>query len=201
MNKNQVWIENEIEKSTALSKKGAHTTMSTLRTVVTHGTGGGAWLSSGTQSAGKTGTTDDDKDRWFVGLTPYYVGAVWYGFDEPKDMGYLTNNPALAAWKMVMSEVHKGLSYKGFAGSGNEVEVKICSVSGKLCVPTCVDAEGNSTGSVSRVPYSSAPTAQCEPENHNVSTEEVTVEEGESSEAQNDSVEHSETNEGSSNEE
>ena len=55
-----------------------------LNSVVTSGTGRGAALADGTFTAGKTGTTSENYDRWFIGYTPYYVAAVWYGYDTPK---------------------------------------------------------------------------------------------------------------------
>lgn len=72
--------------------------------------------------AAKTGTTDDWKDRWFVGETPYYVGAVWFGFDTPKAMGNSGINPALQAWKNVMSQVSAKQKYKDFPTCGSVVQ-------------------------------------------------------------------------------
>ena len=135
-----VLLENEIEKSTALSKKGAHTTMSTLRTVVTHGTGGGAWLSSGTQSAGKTGTTDDDKDRWFVGLTPYYTSAVWVGYDTPKQITGHGANPALTLWRAVMNPVHDKLPQKQFKLDKADNSGETAPLEGEESVMVCEDS-------------------------------------------------------------
>lgn len=109
-----VLLEHKKQTNIVMSEKAAHTTMSTLRSVVTHGTGGGAWLSSGTQTAGKTGTTDDDKDRWFVGISPYYTTAVWVGYDTPKTITGYSANPALTLWRAVMEPVHNNLKQKSF---------------------------------------------------------------------------------------
>lgn len=162
----KIILEKKISKTYAMSKQTAQIMCQLLHSVTKSGGTGVAANLPNVQVGGKTGTTDDNKDRWFVGITPYYVGAVWYGFDNPKDMGYLTNNPALNAWKKVMLEVHSGLKYKAFPGASNEIEVKVCSVSGDICVSTCVDEAGNSTGTVSKMPYSSAPQKQCDPNNH-----------------------------------
>jgi penicillin-binding protein 1A len=75
-----------------------------LQSVVQTGTGTPAKLLNMTV-AGKTGTTSDNKDRWFVGLTPYYVGVTWFGYDLPKEIVMSGTNPALAAWKSVMAQV------------------------------------------------------------------------------------------------
>lgn len=139
-------LENKRVSSVALSEKAAHTTMSVLRSVVTNGTGGAAWLSSGTQTAAKTGTTDDDKDRWFVGITPYYTACVWVGYDTPKTITGYGTNPALTLWKSVMEPVHNKLPKKEFKltkadNSGATIieaqEAKICMDSGLLASDLC----------------------------------------------------------------
>ena len=83
-----------------------------LRNVVTSGTGSTAYLDN-MPAAGKTGTTDKNNDRWFIGYTPYYVAAVWTGYDTPEAMN-ISGNPAIPLWKSVMSQIHSGLEYKNF---------------------------------------------------------------------------------------
>ena len=97
----KVVITNKSETHQAVKKETAAMMNELLKNVVTSGTATGASI-SGIQVAGKTGTTDDNKDRWFVGYTADYVAGVWYGFDEPRSMGYLGSNPAITAWKRVM---------------------------------------------------------------------------------------------------
>jgi membrane peptidoglycan carboxypeptidase len=58
-----------------------------LQGAVQRGTGGRAGQGLNRPVAGKTGTTDDYKDNWFVGFTPDLVVAVWFGFDEPRSLG------------------------------------------------------------------------------------------------------------------
>ena len=60
---------------------------SLLQGVVQRGTGGRAGAGLNRPVAGKTGTTDDFKDNWFVGFTPDLVVAVWVGYDEPRSLG------------------------------------------------------------------------------------------------------------------
>ena len=55
-----------------------------LKGVMTRGTARGHSLQNGMISAGKTGTTNDKKDGWFCGFTPYYTTAVWVGYDSPR---------------------------------------------------------------------------------------------------------------------
>lgn len=59
-------------------------------------------------AGGKTGTTSDDKDYWFVGFTPYYTAATWIGTDTPTEM-YGTSWIAASLWKKVMDRVHEDL--------------------------------------------------------------------------------------------
>lgn len=65
--------------------------------------------------AGKTGTTNDTKDVWFVGYSTYYTTAVWCGYDIPKEIndGY-GNTCAGLIWKDFMEEIHTGLEKKNF---------------------------------------------------------------------------------------
>jgi len=84
-----------------------------LHDAVVAGTGGAANLGSRMPTAGKTGTSTDSKDRWFIGFTPYYLAAVWTGFDTPARMSS-SGNPAAQIWKMVMEPIHENLETRNF---------------------------------------------------------------------------------------
>ena len=80
--------------------------------VIATGTGTGAAL-TGHEAAGKTGTTQDSKDAWFVGFTTDYVAAVWVGNDDNKPTRGVTGGTLPAAiWKQVMNAAEKGLPAK-----------------------------------------------------------------------------------------
>ena len=80
-----------------------------LEGVLTKGTGRGYALED-MACAGKTGTTNDKKDGWFVGFTPYYTTAIWVGYDIPKSVDDLLGNTyPIRIWKNYMSEIHDGL--------------------------------------------------------------------------------------------
>lgn len=69
------------------------------------------------ETAGKTGTTDDNVDKWFAGYTPYYTAAVWYGFDnqiKKTSIPTVDHNNALAIWHDAMNGIHSNLSPKAF---------------------------------------------------------------------------------------
>lgn len=130
-------ITNEPETYIAMDASTAYVTTRMLRNVVTSGTGGGAQVSSGIFTAGKTGTATDYRDRWFIGYTPYYVGAVWYGYDQPKST---PSSPCVRVWKKVMDQVHKGLPDKMFEMPGKVVTASYCKDSGKQATDACREA-------------------------------------------------------------
>ncbi len=113
-----------------------------LRTVVTgsRGTGGSAGL-GGWQVIAKTGTTSNNKDYTFAALTPYYVTALWWGFDRPEDMSQYSGGkygtPIQKAWKNMMEELQADLPYKAFPTSDGVVERAYCTQSGLLAGPNC----------------------------------------------------------------
>ncbi len=89
--------------------------------------------------AGKTGTTNENRDKWYMGFTPYYVGGVWVGNDDstPMNNGATLNSPQ-RIWRAVMTDVHKNLPNMGFAPAPKGVRyVKICTKSGKLAAENC----------------------------------------------------------------
>lgn len=103
-------------KEQALTESTAWLMNKLLQTVMSSGTGTSYKLSN-TECFGKTGTTTGSKDRWFIGGTPEYVGAVWYGYDTPKEIYYkLSPNPSGTIWKTVMTEIYdaKGTEKKTF---------------------------------------------------------------------------------------
>lgn len=136
-----VILENTSETTQSMSAAAAYITSDLLYSVVNSsvGTARGAALSSGIATYGKTGTTDDDFDKWFVGFTPYYVGAVWYGFDSPSSIraAGVSGNPCITAWNNVMERVHNGLPEKEIIRPTNVVESTVCMYSGMLASTTC----------------------------------------------------------------
>ena len=105
-------IDNSPSTVQAFSANTAHVMTYMLENAVENGTGTEATLWS-MPVAGKTGTSGEYKDRWFVGCTPYYVAAVWTGFDTPARIN-VSGNPAARLWKAVMRPVHEGLPYRSF---------------------------------------------------------------------------------------
>lgn len=88
------------------------------------------------QIMAKTGTTSSDKDRWFCAGTPYYVAAVWVGFDYAESLG-VSINPAGKIFITVFDEIHEGLPEKEFPKSSKTIEKSYCRVTGKLASSSC----------------------------------------------------------------
>ncbi len=88
------------------------------------------------QIMAKTGTTSSDKDRWFCAGTPYYVAAVWVGFDSPETLN-ASVNPGGKIFFRVFDDIHKGLDAKQFPKSSGTVEKSFCSRTGKLASSNC----------------------------------------------------------------
>ena len=92
-------------------------------------------------SAGKTGTTDGMIDTWFCGYTPYYTGALWYGYDN--NNGRRTSVPkidhynGMAIWSDVMEQLHQNKEPIEFEIPENIESQEICSATGLLSNPYC----------------------------------------------------------------
>lgn len=100
-------------------------------------------------TAGKTGTTSDNIDKWFVGYSPYYVGATWYGYDnkiKPIKISKTEYSNAQKIWQAVMLKVHANLEPKEFQVPAGLVKKRICIYSGKVATELCAnDPRGNAT--------------------------------------------------------
>lgn len=130
-------LENEQNPTEAMSESTAFLVNSMLQSVIENGTGTAAQLASDMPAGGKTGTTDDQNDRWFVGFTPYYVGCVWYGYDQPQSLEFLTYHPCMPVWKKVMDQINADLPVKEFEQPTDVVKATICSRTGQLAGSTC----------------------------------------------------------------
>ena len=105
-------IDNTPRTIQAFEPNTAYTLTYMLQNAVENGTGTEAALWS-VPVAGKTGSSGQYMDRWFAGCTPYYVAAVWTGYDEQEAI-QVSGNPAAQLWKKVMSPLHDGLAWKSF---------------------------------------------------------------------------------------
>ncbi len=132
-----ILLSNKPQQSIAMSEEAAFVMSRMLNEVATSGTGAGARLSSGMYTAGKTGTSSDYHDRWFVGFTPHYVGAVWYGYDNPKPT---PSSPSVVVWNKIMTEINKGKKVISPSAPSGVKYVNYCSDTGLLPGEYCGEA-------------------------------------------------------------
>ena len=140
-------IEKENEARRVFSKEGAHLMNMLLSEVVHSGTAKSITLKNTVDTAGKTGTSGEDKDRTFVGYTPYYVAGIWMGY-ESGDAAIGKIAPThLAIWDKVMRALHEkrlvGEAVEGFSTEGL-VQCRYCKDSGCACGGFCgMDLRGD----------------------------------------------------------
>ncbi|MCD6166977.1 hypothetical protein B5M50_02930 [candidate division KSB1 bacterium 4484_219] len=140
----EVLIENSPVRKEVLSEKVAYIMTDMLETVINRGTGVRARTTYGFDrpAGGKTGTTDEYTDAWFIGFTPQIVAGVWVGLDDPS----MTLGPnqtgsvaALPIWAHFMKMAHDTLNlpYENFRMPPGVVRLKICKQSKKLASEYC----------------------------------------------------------------
>ncbi|MBE6576397.1 MAG: transglycosylase [Ruminococcaceae bacterium] len=152
----EVILSNDSAGTVVLSEENAAIMTQMLSNVVNNGTATSITLRKKVDVAGKTGTTTNDFDRWFIGYTPYYIGGVWYGYEYPKSLtqplrGY--TSPPNAIWDMVMTRLHEDIFAEADAGTAplksfeipsTVIRAEYCRDSGMLMTDACrADPRGN----------------------------------------------------------
>ncbi len=132
----KVLLEKNPEETKVLSEANAFIMTDFLKDVVngSAGTGRNARLSN-MATYGKTGTSNDNNDKWFCGFTAYYTGAVWYGYDSNRSVG--SSNVATQIWKKVMQKVHDGYDNVKIEAPSSVTAVSLCQNTGKLSSEGC----------------------------------------------------------------
>jgi penicillin-binding protein 1A len=128
----------------ALSPETSLTMTSMLASVMENGTAASARaLGLVVPAAGKTGTTDDYTDAWFVGYTPGLVTGVWVGFDKKQKIGPGMTGAAAALpiWVDITAAATKGKAPQEFPVPSGVVSVLICGQTGLLANPACPETE------------------------------------------------------------
>ena len=87
--------------------------------------------------AAKTGTTNENYDRWLCGFTTYYTSVCWYGFDINESIEYGGKNPAGLIWASAMKKIHSNLPNSKFDLTSGVETAFVCEDSGKLATPNC----------------------------------------------------------------
>lgn len=134
-----ILLENRYVGEAVISEEVATVMGIMLENVVNDGTAKTISLKKTVSCAGKTGTTQNNYDRWYIGYTPYYIGGVWYGYEYPKSLS--GSNICLDVWDSVMTRIHQKKGYtnngKDFEYSDNVVEIEYCADSGKIMTEAC----------------------------------------------------------------
>lgn len=142
-----ILLDNNPKHTRAVKETSAFSMTSMLMNVVSQSGATGTRVTIdnkyGLEVAAKTGSTNDDRDRYFVGYTPDYVGGVWFGYDNNKALTGFSYNPALSLWDRVFDSIYGklddgGVEYrKEFDVPNGMIKMEYCAVSGKIPCESC----------------------------------------------------------------
>lgn len=165
-----ILLDNEPESHTVLKKSTATLLTSAMQDTID---GISPWSEYGIEAtgnickvpgmsiAGKSGSTTDSNDVWFVGYSPYYAAGIWSGYDENKALGNGQSYHKLL-WQKIMERIHEGKEDIGFPISNDLETAKICSKSGLLAIDGVCDSEdSNSVVYTEYFAKGTAPTEYC----------------------------------------
>jgi membrane carboxypeptidase/penicillin-binding protein len=132
--------ENAIESEQVINPAVSYIVTNMLESVVNEGTGYAVRRLGFTYpAAGKTGTTDDYTDTWFVGYTPDLVCGVWVGYDQKKTIFHNATGGGVAApiWANFMNGISSIISGSEFPEPDSIVHVRVCDLTGYLATKYC----------------------------------------------------------------
>ncbi len=131
--KNNVVLENKKTEKRVLKQETAQIMNTLLSGVVDDGTAGKITLGNLVETAGKTGTSGNNRDKMFIGYTPYYTAGIWCGYESSDNAVVNLFPDHLEVWDSVMNEIHK-------ERLGGEENVKAFSKDGLVYRPYCKDS-------------------------------------------------------------
>jgi len=143
---NNIVLEHIVNSHRVYREDSAFLMCDMLKDVITSGTAAGKVQlitnSAGENIAvaGKTGTTDDNIDKWFCGFTPYYAAAVWYGYDNrlrTTEIPKADRSNAIYIWNYVMQRIHTDCAAASFVKPDNIITREVCTFSGLLATDEC----------------------------------------------------------------
>lgn len=137
----RVLYEHQPVSREVLDETSAWYMVDLLRAVIDHGTGYPARgkYDFTAPAGGKTGTTDDYTDAWFVGFIPRLACGVWVGFDEKRSIGSRMTGAeaALPAWAAFMRQAVRVYGEDEFTPPAGYVTLRVCAESGEIASPGC----------------------------------------------------------------
>lgn len=131
-------IKSKQKKKKVFSKEVAYVLKELLKQPV-NGSNGTArpCKIEGMDVAAKTGTTNDNYDKWLCGFTTYYTAVTWYGYDTCETISYSGKSPAVLLWSAVMKNVHSDLPNTTFQRPASVKQAEICQETGKIASSRC----------------------------------------------------------------
>lgn len=129
----KILFENEVEKQVVFTPQTSYIVTKILSNMYA---ASGVSLGGDIAVVGKSGTTTDYYDRWFVGYSPKFLAGIWWGYDTPATN---ENRHHFTLWSEVMKQIHDraGITSDSFEAPADVVECSYCSVSGQLPGPYC----------------------------------------------------------------
>ena len=132
-----VVIDNTPEKTTVIKPSTAYLLTSAMEDVISEGTGTRVQF-DGMHLAGKTGTTDNYRDLWFCGFSPYYTCSVWAGYDDNTVLpAGESRTYQQTLWRNIMERIHENLVDTEFKMPSTVEEASICTKTGLLATSSC----------------------------------------------------------------
>jgi penicillin-binding protein 1B len=129
---------NPVHVERVVAPETAYLVTHLMEGVLDSGTGRGVRARGFTRpAAGKTGTTNDYRDAWFVGFTPDLLAVVWVGFDEKRPLNLAGAEAALPIWTEFMKAATAGRPANPFVAPPGIVLERIDPLSGQVATPAC----------------------------------------------------------------
>lgn len=136
----EILEKNVMEESIVLRKTSAYLMVNMLKDVNVRGTAAKIWAQGFHHpSGGKTGTTNDYTDAWYIGFSKHYTMGVWVGIDShiPMGRGHTGGDAAAPIWISTMKKAHENLPLKHFTMPPGITSAKICKGTQKLASDLC----------------------------------------------------------------
>ncbi|MBE6891083.1 MAG: hypothetical protein E7481_03540 [Ruminococcaceae bacterium] len=132
----KVVLENDVDRAIVFTPQTSYIMTDILMKAVSNGSSSDVANLDPIATAGKSGTTSNFQDRWFIGYTPYYLAGIWWGYDIPQSN---ENTHHVKMWHDVMQQIHavKGITEGQFIQPDGIVKATYCNVSGKAPGPYC----------------------------------------------------------------
>jgi len=138
----KIILLNDYHGEAVISEDTASLMTLMLKNVLNEGTATDIKLKNEIEIAGKTGTTQNNNDKWFIGYTPSYICGTWLGYEYPKSLSDLEGNPCHDIWEDIMRELSREQietrTNTNFNLSERIVKADYCIDSGKLLTEACV---------------------------------------------------------------